>query len=219
VPLLIGLLAVVYRGAWPRRIALVVGPLTLIAATYTILWFSVARTNAQDDLLITAWFEIAFAHLLQGLAYPVVALARLIVGSGDVSPGPVIGLVIAVAAPVWIWAWRQSRAMGLAATYGAAWYVLSLLPSAVLLGPDYVLGSPRLMLVASIGGSLFWGVIMALAAHKSGRQEWKWGWRLAQAVLVIFPLIVSLSFLQQRRIDFIHLGDYTWRLLDLFGTT
>ncbi len=169
VPLLAGLIAVTYRGVWPsrRRIALVIGPLMLLVGVYTLLWFNVHRTGEQEALLITSRFDIALAQLLQGLAYPVVALARLAVGAGDVAPGWVIALVIGTVAPAWSWAWRQSRAAGLIAAYGLVWYVLSLLPSAVLLAPDYVLGSPRLMLVASMGGCLFWGVIVALIVERA----------------------------------------------------
>jgi hypothetical protein len=223
VPLLVGLIVIAYRGAWPsrRRIALVVGPVTLITGVYTMLWFTVTRTNSQENLLITNQLDLALADLLQGMAYPVVALVRLLVGGRDVSPGRVIALVVVTTVPAWIWAWRQSHTAGFIAAYGAAWYVLSLLPSAVLLAPDYVLGSPRLMLVASMGGSLFWGVIFALIlnrARTADRHVWIWGWRLAQAVFVVFPLIVTLSFLRLRRTDFLHLSDYTWRLMALVET-
>jgi hypothetical protein len=220
VPLLAGLILVTYRGVWPsrRRIALVVVPITLIAGVYTILWFTVPRTNSQEEMLITNQFDLAMAHLLQGLAYPVVALARRLVPGEDVSPGPVILLVMVTTVPAWVWAWRQSRAAGLVAAYGAGWYVLSLLPSALLLAPDYVLGSPRLMLVASTGGSLFWGVIFALIvqhARTADRRVWVWGWRLTQAGFVVASLLVALSFLWLQRTDFIHLGDYTRRLMAL----
>jgi hypothetical protein len=218
VPLMVGFIALTYHGAWPdrRRIALVIGPVTLIAGIYTLLWFTVPRTNAHEEMLITNQFDLSMAQLLQGMAYPVVALARWLIGGGDVTPGPVIALVLATVVPAWVWAWRQSRAAGLVASFGAAWYVFSLLPSAVLLAPDYVLGSPRLMLIASMGGSMFWGVILALIvqrAQSAGRRVWMW--RLAQVVLIVIPLIVSLDFLRLRRTDFVHLGDYTDRLMAL----
>jgi hypothetical protein len=218
VPLMAGLIALTYRGAWPdrRRIALVIGPVTLIAGVYTLLWFTVPRTNAHEEMLITNQFDLSMAQLLQGMAYPVVALARALIGGRDVGPGPVIALVLLTVVPAWWWAWRQSRAAGLIAAYGAAWYVFSLLPSAVLLAPDYVLGSPRLMLIASMGGSIFWGVILALIVQRARTADRRaWVWRLAQAALIVVPLVVSLNFLRLRRTDFIHLGDYTDRLMAL----
>ncbi len=220
VPLMVGLIFLTYHGAWPdrRRIALVIGPVTLIAGVYTLLWFTVPRTNAHEEMLITNQFDLSMAQLLQGMAYPVVALARGLIGGGDVEPEPVIALVLVTVVPAWLWAWRQSRAAGLLASYGLAWYLFSLLPSAVLLAPDYVLGSPRLMLIASMGGSIFWGVILALIVERAGTADRRvgiWGWRLAQTALVVVPLIVSLSFLRLRRTDFIHLGDYTDRLMVL----
>jgi hypothetical protein len=78
----------------------------------------------------------------------------------------VILLVLAIVIPAWIWAWRQSRRAAWIAAYGVAWYVISLLPSAVLLAPDYVLGSPRLMLIASMGGSLFWAILAVIVDVK-----------------------------------------------------
>ncbi len=157
VPLLVGLILVTYRDAWPsrRQIAWLIGPLLLIAGIYTALWFSVHRTHAQEDLLITNQFDRALAYLLQGLAYPSVALVRLLIGPGDVAPGVVALIVLLTVIPAWIWAWRQSRRMAWIAAFGAAWYVISLLASAALLAPDYVLGSPRLMLFASMGGISF----------------------------------------------------------------
>ncbi|RPJ01854.1 MAG: hypothetical protein EHM39_02720, partial [Chloroflexi bacterium] len=148
VPLLVGLILITYHGEWPSRSQIVwlIGPLMLLAWIYTVLWFSVHRTHAQEDLLITNQLDLSLADLLQGLAYPVVALVRQIIGPGDVAPGAVALVVLLTVIPTWIWAWRQSRRAAWIAAYGAAWYVVSLLPSAVLLAPDYVLGSPRLML-------------------------------------------------------------------------
>jgi hypothetical protein len=79
-----------------------------------------------------------------------------------------------------------------------------------------VLGSPRLMLVASMGGSLFWGVILALIVRRTQTADRRVAvWRLAQVALIVVPLVVSLDFLRLRRTDFIHLGNYTDRLMAL----
>ena len=126
----------------------------------------------------------------------------------------VLLLVAAVVAPVAIWtAWR-SREAGAVVVFGVAWYALALIPAALFLAADYVLGSPRLMLVASLGGGLAWGAagaeIVRATRHLRPRRRWMlWG------PLAALPLILALNFLTARRHDFLHLGAFTWRLFDL----
>lgn len=209
-PLLVGVIALAYWGRWPspRRLALVVVPVTALAGLYTLLWFTVPRTTSREGLMLTNQFDLAQATMLQGLVYPVVAVARALTGAGSAEPGPVLALVTLAVIPAWSVAWRRSRSLGLLAAYGLGWYALSTLPSALMLSPDYILGSPRLMLVASLGGGLFWGAALGgLWPRRTGRA-------IALGVLAL-ALVVSGTFWRARRTDFLRAGDYTWRLVDL----
>jgi len=217
-PLVAGVAAVAWREnhAPLARVAWAVVPPALIAGLYTLLWFTVPRTHAGEDLIWSQGVRLSLAQLSQGLAYPAVALAGLFVDGQTVEATRVLLLVAAVVAPVAGWvAWR-SRAAGVVVTFGVAWYVLALIPAALFLGADYVLGSPRLMLVASLGGGLAWGVagaeIVRATRALRGRRRWMlWG------PLAALPLIIALNFLTMRRHDFLHLGAFSWRLYDLLG--
>ena len=215
-PLMVGLVAVAWLGnrAPPARMAWVVVPVGLIAGLYTLLWFTVPRAGAGEDLLWSNAVRLSLGQLSQGLAYPAVAIAGLFVEGQTVEATRVLLLVAAVVAPVAIWtAWR-SREAGAVVVFGVAWYALALIPAALFLAADYVLGSPRLMLVASLGGGLAWGAagaeIVRATRHLRPRRRWMlWG------PLATLPLILALNFLTARRHDFLHLGAFTWRLFDL----
>lgn len=210
-PLAVGVIWVAYGPRWDewRRYVLVVGPLAGIAGLYTLLWLIVPR--AENSVALSQGVDVALADLLQGLAYPIVAIVARFVAREDVTPLAIIGLVMGAAllggAVAW-WGrgagevspqdWGRSRRLSVLALL---WYGLSLLPSVLLLEPAYILGSPRLMLFASIGGSIFWAVILT-------RYRWT-------PLLFILLLAVSLSFLWPRRADYIELGRYQWQLFDL----
>ncbi len=94
------------------------------------------------------------------------------------------------------------------ALYGTGWYFLSIVPSVLLLAPAYVLGSPRLMVLASVGASLFWA---AVVARLSSMKRFRW----VAAVGVLSVICISGIFFMERAYDFLRMGDYIWRLTHL----
>lgn len=164
-PLLLGMmsLAGLQRGAVRyHRHTLVIVPVTLIVLIYGVLWLSFRPQEASD---LNPAVDVSLAMLLQGLVYPFVALIRPLV-AGDAQPLALLALVAVVIGGAM--ALRQvmahripTQTLLLPMLYGLGWYLLAILPAVVLLPAGYVLGQPRLMLLASVGGSLFWGVMMA----------------------------------------------------------
>ena len=217
-PLLVMVITAAYwradrRPTW-QRMAWVVVPVSLIAAVYTLLWFTVPRFETADDPLVwNQGIDVSLAYFLQGLAYPLFALwARLHEGS-SVAPGPMIVVVGLVALGGVGWLWWRARSMVGAAVYGLGWYGASLLPGVLFLGSDYTLGSPRLMFLASAGAGIFWGAVLAGLWQSRGTPPVRRAARSVGAGIVAAGLIVSLAFWGLRRDDFTRMGDFTNRLM------
>lgn len=212
-------------------LALVILPVMLIVLAYSVLWLSFRPQETTD--LNTA-LDVSLAVLLQGLVYPFAALLRPLVES-DVEPLVLLALVAVVVAAVigWVY-WRSRRAAeGMARhaptdqpftvmLFGLGWYVLAVLPAAVLLPAGYVLGQPRLALLASVGGSMFWSVALAyltnhtgvIGAHCCAPLRGTMRFFLIVVVIALF-VYVSLEFLAMRRDDFLRLRDFNRRAVAL----
>ncbi|MFN8372046.1 MAG: hypothetical protein U0694_04120 [Anaerolineae bacterium] len=102
--------------------------------------------------------------------------------------------------------------------FGVLWYVLGALPSALLLAPDYISGSPRLMMFPSLGAGIFWGAALV--------QMWRSGQRglpfsasrwtnILAVILAASGVVISVRFLMERRTEALVQSDYTWQLLRL----
>ncbi len=200
-PLLIGVVAL--RGYLRSRrvIGRLLVPVMLICAVYVGLWLAF---SPREDTGLTQDLPAALAVLMQGWVFPVVALLRPFV-VGDAVPLVVIALAgAAVLVTLAITSTHGHRAL-YTAGYGVVWYVLAILPAALFLPAGYVLGQPRLALLASAGGALVWGVLIAVIA---GGASYKRLRQIVALVLVGVSVYVSLEFLGMRRADFLHLRDW-----------
>lgn len=186
-----------------RRWLWVVLPVWLLASIYLIAW--AAFSPNEDTNTLSSDLPAALASLLQGLAYPLAALLRPLVTSNDAEPLTIIGAVnlgVALVAGVALalsspHRRRIARALG----FGLVWYLLGILPAALLLDPGYVLGQTRLALFASAGGAIFWAGSLATLLHH----------RFTAPLALLWlglGLTISVGFLSDRRADFERLA--TW---------
>ncbi|MBN1565709.1 MAG: hypothetical protein JXA10_17830 [Anaerolineae bacterium] len=143
-----------------RRILWAVIPVSVICGAYTLLWFRVPRFETGEGLVISAAPADALAHLMQGLVYPLIAVWRYMIESGadanTVSSGAMLAVTAGIVGAVLIGLFLRARAAFWVALYGVIWYMLGVLSSVLFLGSEYVLGSPRLMLLGTVGAGLFW---------------------------------------------------------------
>ncbi len=191
----------------PRRAIAVVAPVIALSGLYAGLWLLAPRDRSTPATLSAAP-EDALGYLLQGLVYPVSALARWALRPETVRPEAALALALGVTAVAVALVLRRDRGATGPALLGLVWYGAAIAPSALLLAPDYVLGSPRLMLLASAGGALFWAAVgRALWRGRAGRALFVAGSALA--------LILALSFLTARRDEHLRMGRYTRDLLAL----
>ncbi|MBC7871948.1 MAG: hypothetical protein H7Y09_13975 [Chitinophagaceae bacterium] len=214
IPLLLGLIFVVYGKQLPspRKLRLLVLPIFLLTLIYLALWLSF-RPRGENAL--TTEFDVAFAALLQGLIYPVTRLVRPFI-QGDLSAGRLLVLAFMVLAAVLIISWQWPKARRFVA-YGLGWYLIAIFPAALLLPAGYVLGQLRLALLASVGGAIFWGVILALLFHAGQGRMRRRVFRVAALLIVGLFAFISLEFLGMRRTDFYHLRDFNREAVQLFA--
>lgn len=204
VPLLAGAVIALCRGRWQerRKLALVFLPLLALSALYVLLWLSF---SPREDTGLTNDLAAGLAVLAQGLIYPFAAALRPFI-TGDIQPALLLLLVGAVMAVVLVLLrWCMPQIM-LRAGYGLAWYALAIIPAAVALSAGYALGQPRLALLASAGGGMFWG--LALAGLTRNHR-----WLVLLIALAFFG--VSGEFLWMRRVDFLRLRDWNRQTLAL----
>ncbi|MEQ8672759.1 MAG: hypothetical protein RLP44_24165 [Aggregatilineales bacterium] len=192
-----------------RRIGILLAPICMMVSIYLLQWW---RVRPQDATQINNALDVSLAVLLQGLVYPFAALIRPFI-TGDIDP---IALVIIAMLIVFVSvvAFARFALKTLPALlYGVGWYVIAILPAALFLTAGYVLGQTRLALFASLGGSIFWGIIIAsLWCQRSSIIK------LMALVVLIGFIGVSLEFLAMRRGEFLQLAAYQRNLLAQFDT-
>lgn len=206
-PLLVGMLFITCYRQWPemQRLYVIGLPVMLMVGIYLALWLSF---SPRDETGLTTDFNAAFAVLMQGLTFPFVVVLRPF-WQGDIDPALLLVLVCVSVLLFLIVNWQTpGRNLML---YGLGWYVLAVLPATLILPAGYVLGQPRLALLASAGGAIFWGVALASLAVYT---RWMW------PVVIVFSLValfISVEFLSMRRVEFLRLRDYNRDLITLFG--
>jgi hypothetical protein len=238
-PLLALLMVIVYgmKSLFTRRALILLAPLVVMIGVYLYLWATVPRASGTPEIMPTVFVSLGI--MLQGLVYPFVALVRALTcaagtcAQGDTSLlwGIAIVSVGVMLVSVYI-ADKRGRNMlrpYKIVIYGLVWYILGALPSALLLAPDYISGSPRLMMFSSLGAGIFWGTALATVwgSHRTAvnfrnfsafavvPNAASWRFKIVFVFLVSFAIFVSMRFLNERRSEALAQSDYTWQLLRL----
>jgi len=195
---------------WPWRLGLILLSVpALCAAAYLVLYASLPRMNADRGLVLSLDPAQGYGILLQGFIHPLAGFLRPFV-SGQSESWAMLGLfglgvlgggliLLGLRRPWWVLAWGA----------GAAWFVLAVSPSALLLQADYVFGSPRLGTVAALGFAMSWGALLAALLR---------GPRLARLIGVLlgsWVLLLCAGFLLARRYDYERMADYYQALIRL----
>ena len=167
------------------------------APLFVFVWAVVPKTRdpATDLGLINSLRNLAY--MLQGLFYPLFALF-----SGIHRPrgdwGYVLG-VEGVGALLLIFALyhrREKRWMEL----GLSWFFVSIVPVILLLPFSYVIDGPRLLYVAGVGVSLFWGAFFL-------RHSWfSRGWRRGVGYLLLAGIMLFSANYVHHRMKFFDWG-------------
>lgn len=200
-----------------RALSLLSLPVVL-AGVYLFLYASLPRMNAERGLALSLDPVQGYALLLQGFVYPVAGFLRPFI-SGRAPDGTLILLfsLSSVLMSLVAWRWQGLRSAVLV-LMGAAWFVVAVSPSALLLQPDYVYGSPRLATFASLGACVAWAVligILSLPTQQGTARRWRQGLGL---MLAAWCVVLSFGFLWARRYDYQRMSEYHRALIRLTQT-
>ena len=112
-----------------------------------------APSASVNDVLASLTYQA------QGMVYWWIILLRPVIGLPANRQLIVLGLLVTTCLVGLVMLWiKRLWAHGLV---GLGWWAVAIVPSLFLLSPDYVLVSPRLLYIASMGVSLFLGAIVA----------------------------------------------------------
>lgn len=195
-----------------RRTSVLLLPILTTAGIYLGLWLAF-RPSSGDGAATHAL--TALAVLMQGIAYPFVALIRPWV-RGDSDSLPLLLYTGVVAAAVALLAARLTPSARRLVWGGLGWFILGILPPALLLPAGYVLGQPRLALLAALGAMSAWGVLLAALLHRPPRFLRDRLLHVGMLAIMGLSVWVSLEFLAMRRADFLRLRDWQHSALALF---
>lgn len=211
--LLISLSAVIVGLAARRRQRVwIIVPLLALAAVYAGLWLLVPR-SAGDYVRGLDAILVNVAAMAQGMIYPLAALLGRLLGDDSqvIVPLILVSSVAIIAAALALTV-RVSRPRGRVAFVAAFWYAAAVAPSVLLLATPYLLGSPRLMYMASVGAAVFWAAVLV------PRRQTNRGLTLVVAFIVVLVVVstvaLDLRFILERRTDFVRLGIYSRSLID-----
>ena len=198
--------------SWKKRFTTGLLWLTPVLAWATI--WAIAPKARGDGLAINHAEAIwqNSAYFLQGLAYPITWIGGWLRddwGANDLGTAVTLSLLILLPTlsitykrkPIW---------------FALALYAVSSLPAILLLDFAYVISSPRLLALPSVGIVLFWGItfqaLWQRVAHQNEQRQW-----VSQAALVMIILVVisqNLAFVQQHMRQHQWLGSIWWEAAD-----
>jgi hypothetical protein len=193
--LLAGLIALFVFIRSPRdRRWLWIGLFVLLAAVY-YLWYHSQQADNSGTVAMRGLEPVLqnSIYVLEGLTYPLQPLGQLLMdqGLGDQPAVLLVSLITLAVAAVLLFRARLWRRF----VFGVVWYGLCLAPAVVLLSHNYLINSPRLMYLGSVGAALLWAsVVEAVWGHNSFQPLR----RAAAVILAAVILIPAFVFVRQR---------------------
>lgn len=171
-----------------------IGSFVLLAALY-YSWYQSQQADSAGTVAIRNLEPILqnIVYVVEGLTFPVQPVGQLLMDRGlsDQLAALLIAAITLACAAVLLWRAKLFRRF----VFGVVWYGLCLAPAIVLLSHNYLINSPRLMYLGSVGASLMWAsVVEAIWGRTPSRRV-----RRFIAVGVGAALLLpSLVFVRQR---------------------
>ncbi len=193
--LLAGLIALFVFMRSPRdRRWLWIGAFVLLAAVY-YLWYHSQQADNSGTVALRTLEPIVqnSVYVLEGLTYPLQPVGQWLMdrGLGDQTAVVLVaGITLAMVAVLLLRARLFRRFV-----FGVIWYGLCLAPAVVLLSHNYLINSPRLMYLGSVGAALMWASVIEAAWGRNSFQPLR---RIAATILAAVILIPSFVFVRQR---------------------
>jgi hypothetical protein len=171
-----------------------IGLFVLLAAVY-YMWYRGQQADNSGTVLLRGVEPVLqnLIYVLQGLTFPLQPLGQWFMdrGLGDQAAVLLVaGITLAIAAVLLLRArlWRRF-------VFGAAWYGLCLIPAVMLLSHNYLINSPRLMYLSSVGAALMWASVVEAVWGENSFQPLR---RAAAVILAAAILVPAFVFVRQR---------------------
>jgi hypothetical protein len=193
--LLAALIAVFVFMRSPRdRRWLWIGSFVLLAVVY-YLWYHSQQADSSGTVAIRSLEPIVqnAIYVLEGLTFPLQPAGQWLMdrGLGDQTAVLIVACITLAMVMVLLLRARLLRRF----VFGVVWYGLCLAPAVMLLSHNYLINSPRLMYLGSVGAALMWAsVVEAIWGHDS---FWPLR-RVAAVILAAVILIPAFVFVRQR---------------------
>jgi len=196
-------------GGGDKSVIIFITPLIFSAIIFVILYINVPRDTSPGRLQPMSEIIESSATLGQSVLYPFIALIRPLVEGTPPAMPMVIGILggLGFFLMIIILIGRKMSYIRLA-LLGLGWFGMMLAPSLLLLDQFYVNGSPRLLLLPSMGISLFWGVVLIVLMN------WRIGKIMAFGIIAL-SVMVSIRFLNTQRTYFQMQNVYAQRLFSM----
>ena len=193
--LLAGLIALFVFIRSPRdRRWLWIGLFVLLAAVY-YLWYHSQQADSAGTVALRSLEPILqnFIYVLEGLTFPLQPVGQLLMdrGWGD-QPAVLIVALLTLTGLAWL-LFRAKRFRRF--VFGVVWYGLCLTPAVVLLSHNYLINSPRLMYLGSVGAALMWASAVEAIWGSPSRHMWR---RVAAVIVAAGVLVPAFVFVRQR---------------------
>lgn len=141
-----------------QQIATTLSIPAVFAALYLSMWAAVPKANDATHFQLTA-LDVKIGQTLQAIGYPIAALLQHILSPDD---GTVLawlsGMTVLGLLGVWVY-WHREQ--WLSVGFFVLWIPAVMLPAWLFLDASYLLGSPRLHYLASVGIAALWGQVAA----------------------------------------------------------
>jgi hypothetical protein len=185
-----------------RRIIIAIGPPTIFATVYLLAWLTIPKANDATSFQLAA-LDVKVAQTLQALSFPLAAFtAQLFTPDEGTLLAWGCGLIVVGLVGGWLW-WQPWRVRVMAGLF-LLWVPLVMLPAWLFLDASYLLGSPRLHYLASVGVAVLWGLLMARPLPLDGSPLIRHGVGLAVLVGV---LLITVPFVQARNAEHQRIDD------------
>lgn len=150
-------------GQTRRRLFFAIMPVILVAGFYGVMWSTIPKGNDAARFHAAA-LDTKIAQTAQGLSFPLAALAHYLFDPDDpVLTAMLGGGVVLFAFVIWlVWQAKAAHSKRLMrfALLALVWIPVVMLPAWFFLDVTYLLGSPRLHYLASIGIAWLWGAFL-----------------------------------------------------------
>jgi hypothetical protein len=193
--LLAGLIALFVFMRSPRdRRWLWIGSFVLLAAVY-YGWYHSQQADSAGTVALRTLEPVLqnSIYVLEGLTFPLQPLGQLLMdrGLGDqLAVVLVASITLAMVAALLFRAKLLRRFV-----FGVVWYGLCLAPAVVLLSHNYLINSPRLMYLGSVGAALLWASVVEAVWGRGAVRPLR---RAAAVILAAAILLPALVFVRQR---------------------